>query len=73
MARSQRPNAPAIDEPEQGLSREELEAMEIMALPEREALSVAFPLAGALSLGGISKGADAVADSIDDPAIDPTA
>jgi hypothetical protein len=42
MTRSQRPNAPAIDEPEQGLSREELEAMEIVALPEREALSVAI-------------------------------
>jgi len=47
--------------------------MVIVDLPEREALSVAFPLAGPLSLVGAAKGAEAAAESVDDAVIDPGA
>ena len=72
MSRAKGMSAPARDEPdEQALSDEERAARAVVELPEREALSVAFPLAGPLSLGGVAKGAEAVADPIDDVAIDP--
>jgi hypothetical protein len=73
MSRSKRMRAPSGAEPEeQGISAEEREARAVVQLPEREALSVAFPLAGPLSLGGVGRDAEAVGDSMDDAAIDPT-
>jgi hypothetical protein len=73
MTGSHKSSAPAVDEPQHQLAPEELEAKEIVQLPAREALSVAFPFVGALSPVGVAKGAEAVADSVDDAAIDPDA
>jgi hypothetical protein len=77
MTRSRKAGAPVVDESQQGLTSEELEAKEVVQLPEREALSVAFPFATPVSPFGVAKGAEAVADTVsgvaDDAAIDPGA
>ncbi len=72
MLRSQELSMPTTNASEHGLAPEEREARVVVQLPEREALSVAFPFLGALSPMGAAKGAETVAESIDDAAVDPS-
>jgi len=71
MTTLQKSRAPAVEKPQHDPIAEELEAKIVVQLPEREALSVAFPLAGPLSGAGVTKGAQAVADALDDVVIGP--
>ena len=70
MATLQKRRTTVVDAPSDQLSAEELAAREIVQLPEREALSVAFPLVGPLGLAGGAKGAETIADSLEDAAVD---
>ena len=56
-----------------GLSPKELEAEVVLELPDREALSVAFPLGIAAAPAAASKGAASVAAAVEDAPLDPSA
>ena len=63
--------APTPDEGEAGLSDEELEAEVALDLPDREALSLAFPLAVATTPVLASKTAVAASQAAPDAPVEP--
>jgi hypothetical protein len=60
-------NVTAAPDEAEGLSAEELEAEVALDLPDREALSLAFPLAVATTPAMASKGAETVVDAAEVP------
>jgi len=70
MTTLQKVRTSAVDKPRDERSAEELAAREVVQLPEREALSVAFPLVGPLGVTVGARGTETIADSLEDAVIE---